>query len=316
MTERDRTFVVVGDVMVDIFASVDGSVLLGKDQAARNSRSLGGQAANTATWLARMSGDVHLVAACGDDDEAGWVRSHLDDNGVHAHLHVADAPTGTCVVLVDQGGRRTMLSDPAANIHLVDVPVESWATLLQPTHTAGRTHLHLSGYLLDRHPSFAGSLTQIARQNVGSCTVSIDTGAMAVTETARRALAATLPDLDLLIGTIDELTDFLPPTSVSAQTVDSLLDTWRDTYGTETTLVVKQGGDGATADDGHERVHRPAAPAIVVDTTGAGDAFTAGFLAAWTPGRDTLARALDSGTGVASLAVAHVGAGPASLEGR
>ena len=316
MTGIHRTFFVVGDVMVDIFASVDGTVQLGVDQPARMSRSLGGQAANTATWLAGMSSNVHLVAACGSDDEADWVRSHLADHGVHAHLHVAEAPTGTCLVLVDQGGRRTMLSNPAANIHVVDLPFDSWAELLRQSSTTQRPHVHLSGYLLDRHPSFVGSLVTTARQSVEACTVSIDMGAMAVTEAARDVLVATLPSLDVLIGTVDELAAFLPTASASARSVDAVLDAWRAILGYGTTVVVKQGHAGATADDGHNRVHRPAAPVVVVDTTGAGDAFSAGFLAAWSPGRDTLAQALDSGTRVASLAVTRLGAGPPSPEGR
>ena len=316
VTGNDRTFVVVGDVMVDVFASVDGTVRLGMDQSARMFRSVGGQAANTATWLARMSDDVRLVAACGSDDEADWVRSHLADHGVRAELQITEAPTGTCVVLVDHGGRRTMLSDPAANMHLVDLPQDSWAAIFHRIAPSRRVHLHLSGYLLDRHRSLIGSLVTVARRNFDSCTVSIDTGAMAVTDTARLALASALPAVDLLIGTIDELGDFLPPASAKDRTVDSVLDAWRATYGSGTTVVVKQGHAGATADDGHERVHRPAAPVVVVDTTGAGDAFTSGFLAAWTPGRDTLAQALDSGTGVAALAVARLGAGPPSREGR
>jgi sugar/nucleoside kinase (ribokinase family) len=67
------------------------------------------------------------------------------------------------------------------------------------------------------------------------------------------------------------------------------------------------GAGGALWASGGEVVHRPAHPARVLDTTGAGDAFTAGLLAAWLAGRAP-AEALDAGLALAAVVVGRAGA--------
>jgi sugar/nucleoside kinase (ribokinase family) len=75
-------------------------------------------------------------------------------------------------------------------------------------------------------------------------------------------------------------------------------------------VVLKLGPDGAVyADAGGDRLREPAVPVGVEDTTGAGDAFSAGFLAAWLDGRPP-AEALRRGAGLAGRAVGRVGARP------
>ena len=73
--------------------------------------------------------------------------------------------------------------------------------------------------------------------------------------------------------------------------------------------VVKLGGDGAVAAVGERRWRVPAVPAVPLDTTGAGDAFAAGFLAAWTLDGDVEA-ALRLATRIAARAVSQPGGRP------
>ena len=74
-------------------------------------------------------------------------------------------------------------------------------------------------------------------------------------------------------------------------------------------VVIKRGPAGVVASGGSETVERPALDVDVVDTTGAGDAFSAGFLPAWLAGMP-LAAALDAGQDLAARAVGRVGASP------
>lgn len=317
MSDRQirTSFIVLGDVMVDTFARIADSITLGSDQPAVISRQVGGQGANTAAWLAWLQTSVTLIAACGEDSAGTWVAEQLVDAGVHPHLHAVTLPTGHCVVIVDSEGGRTMFSDPGANQQITDFSLHTLTSVLESSPPD--PHVHLSGYLLERDPDLPKLLVESTRTAARPVTTSLDTAALVPTAIHRTGLMRALPYLDVLIGTQDELTSFADlPSGALPLDESALIDHWRTHLGYSGLIVVKRGGRGAIADDGRERLSNAAIPASVVDTTGAGDAFSAGFLAAWSPGQDTLEAALRSGTEVAAMAVARLGAGPPSAEGR
>jgi len=319
VTASATSFVVVGDVMVDTFVAIDGAMRLGADQSATFTRAIGGQAANTASWLAHVGSTVTLVASCGADEDSSWIAHQLDSLGVRAQLLSGDHSTGRCTIVVDVDGRRTMFSDPGANRALASVPDETWLHVLSHDPGKARRHLHLSGYLLDRSPTLVPDLANLVRDDSADgpvTTVSLDTAAMAIGTVQRTTLVDSLSHIDLLLGTVEELSAFLPVDTPQTHSVDQLIDAWRNCYPVQTALVVKNGAEGATADAYGIRVHQPAHQTKAIDTTGAGDAFAAGFLAAWSPGREHLTQALASGAEVAALAVGHIGAGPPPLKGR
>jgi sugar/nucleoside kinase (ribokinase family) len=134
--------VVLGDVMVDVVTRLSGPVAPGSDSPARIEFGGGGQAANTAAWLAVAGAPVALVARVGDDAAGRAAVAELELLGVEARVAVDEVrPTGTVVVLVDADGERTMFPDAGANEGLarVDLP----ADLLEPG-----SHLHVAGYAL------------------------------------------------------------------------------------------------------------------------------------------------------------------------
>ncbi len=113
--------VVVGDVMQDVVARVDGPLAIGSDTPARIEWTGGGQAANTAAWFAAAepSLEVVLVGRVGDDPAGRAAAAGLRALGVDARLAVDESlSTGTCLVLVGPDGERTMLPDPGANVAL------------------------------------------------------------------------------------------------------------------------------------------------------------------------------------------------------
>ena len=173
-------------------------------------------------------------------------------------------PTGTCIVLVEPGGERTMLPDPGAN----DAPL--------PEIPAG-SHLHVVGYALLRDGPRASALAAIERARAAGMTVSVDPSSWALIR------PGAIPEVDLLL-----------PNEREAEVL-----------GERDGMVVKLGAGGARW--GSVRV--PAAPVEVVDTTGAGDAFAAGFLSARLAGADRRS-SLAAGCAAAARAVAQVGARP------
>ena len=303
--------VVVGDVMVDTFVLVDRPLSTGVDHPMRLTRRLGGQAANTSSWLALAGLSVHLVAARGEDEDGAWVENRLRLGGVNPHLVRDSEATGSCIVVVDPTGERTMFSSPGANCALAEVGRRAVASLWERLGSTHVAHLHLSGYLLDRDRTLVAELARDAPEHA---TVSIDTAAFQPTDEHRRALQQALPHLDVLIGTADELRALIGADSQTTHDVASLARRWRDRF--PGVIVVKQGAQGASALDGSTWVHSPALATEVVDTTGAGDAFTAGFLAAWVLDRTALPEALGSAIRAASRALGRVGADPPAQEGR
>ena len=117
---RMSRIVVAGDVMRDVVATLAGPVAHGSDTPAAIAERGGGSGANVAVWLARAGAAVTLVGRVGDDAAGRAAADALRAEGVDLRLSIdPERPTGTCLVLVEPGGERTMLPDPGANAALV-----------------------------------------------------------------------------------------------------------------------------------------------------------------------------------------------------
>ena len=286
--------VVVGDLATDVVAVLSGEPAPGSDRPATIRSRGGGAGANVAAHLAALGVPVVLAGCVGDDPAGTALAAGLAAAGVGLALRtVPGAASGTIVSLVEPGGQRSMLADRGANLDLRadDVPAP-----------APGGHLHLSGYtLLDERPRAAG-LAALAAARTAGCTVSLDpasTGPLAAYGVDR--WSADTAGVDLLLPNADEarlLTGCADPT-----------DAARTLARTHAAVAVTLGPDGALWAAGDTVVHRPAHPADVVDTTGAGDAFTAGLLAVWLADPDgDPAAALDAGLARAAEVVARAGA--------
>jgi len=175
------SLVVVGDLMVDVIARVAGPLARGSDTPARVSVAGGGSAANVAAWAAALGTPVALVCRVGDDDRGRAAVDELAAAGVRIHAAVdPERPTGTCVVLVEPGGERTMLPDPGAN----DAPL--------PEIPLG-DHLHVVGYALLRDGPRASALAAIERARGAGMTVSVDPSSWALIR------EGAIPEVDLLL---------------------------------------------------------------------------------------------------------------------
>jgi sugar/nucleoside kinase (ribokinase family) len=287
--------VVVGDVMVDVVARMAEPLQAGSDTAAQVTTRPGGSAANVAAWLAVAGVPVTLVGRVGEDDVGRGAVAKLRAHGVSPVVAIDDGlATGTCVVLVDAAGERSMLPDAGANAALApaDLPAERFVR---------GAHLHLTGYTLIRPGSRDAALEALALARRAGMTISVDPSSAAPLRAAgperfRRWVAGA----DVLLPNRDEATALTghddPATAARALAADVA------------TVVVTLGAQGALWDDGGRTVRVPAVRhAAVPDTTGAGDAFAAGFLSAWrpdTPPGDALA----AGCRLAARAVEVLGA--------
>ncbi len=271
---------------------LSGEPAPGSDRPAAIRSGGGGAGANVAAHLAALRVPVVLAGCVGDDPAGAALVAELAAAGVVPAVRtVPGAASGTIVSLVEPGGQRSMLADRGANLHLRagDVP---------PPEPGG--YLHLSGYtLLDERPRTAG-LAALAAARAAGCRVSLDpasTGPLTAYGVDR--WLADTAGVDLLLPNADEARLLTGCADVA--------DAARALAGRHPAVAVTLGADGALWAGGGTLLHRPAHPADVVDTTGAGDAFTAGVLSVWSAGGDPAA-ALDAGLARAATVVGRPGA--------
>ncbi|MEO3742917.1 sugar kinase [Plantactinospora sp. B5E13] len=299
---RHRTtsprIVVVGDIVTDVVAVLADPLAPGSDTPAGIRFTGGGQAANTAAWLAWRGHPVTLVGAVGADREGEARLAELTRLGVHCLVRrCPDTPTGTVIVLTHDG-ERTMVTERGANLRLT--PDDVTAALAE---AADAGHLHLSAYpLLDAGSRGAGLRALVAARARG-LTTSVDAASAAPLRQVGAATFLTwVRGADLLLANADEAAVLTGPGSPAARA--------RSLTGAVRHAVVKSGAAGSVWAERHGVVVESAARRVPVrDVTGAGDAFAAGLLSAWVAGAGP-AEALRHAAELGAVAVSVVGARP------
>lgn len=291
MPDRIITF---GDVIDDIVVIPHAAIRPDTDTPSSISRSAGGSAANTAVWLGSLGAAVDFVGTVGRDDlqrhgalfAAAGVRAYLEP---HPTL-----PTGTIVVLVD-GEVRSMLTERGANA--VNDPARVTNELL-----AEASVLLLTGHSIAGAADAAPFVDLIARATAAGVTVAVAPGSAGfLLDYGPDAFLSVIAGAQLLIPSLEEgrvLTGLVDPAEVAARLAESF------------DLVVMTLGSEGVVIAGSSSGRVDAVKAEIIDPTGAGDAFSAGFLAAWVVDRDAIAAAR-AGAAVAARAVTIRGGRPA-----
>lgn len=294
---RNR-LLIIGDVVTDVLALHSGPPKPGTDTDADIVVRPGGSAANTAAWAAALGADVGLLGRVGTDT-GDWHRAHLLDAGVRPYLRVDPThPTAIIIVMVDETSERTMLTNRGAAGRYT--PADWDSALLD-----GVGILHISGYTLFTEGGcrMAETAMSSATGSQAQVTISVDpasTGFLADFGVSR--FLAVTAAADIIFPNADEamlLTGATTPVDAAVQ-----LSEWYDL------AVVKLGPAGALAARRHEIIAQvPAESASVVDSTGAGDAFAAGFLTSRLAGADIPA-AVKAACTAGARAVAQIGGRP------
>jgi len=275
-TTGPARIVVLGDLMLDVVFAPDQALEHGTDVPGRVSFVQGGSAANTARWLARLGARTTLIAAVGRDPVGRALVEAVREDGVQARvMRVAAARTGRIGVVLAPDGERSFVADRGAADHLAP-------TDLRAAWFARADALHVPVYSLLSEPlGLAGRLAVKLSRDAGA-TVSVDLASIGpLLAKGRRAARELIEEVapDLLFATAAESGALL-----GRREVEGLLEL-------ASTAVVKRGSKGATvlARSGEANLRFEVATdhLTTVDTTGAGDAFDAGFLVAWFAARAT-----------------------------
>ncbi|MEU0571268.1 sugar kinase [Nonomuraea sp. NPDC005983] len=291
--------VVVGDLMTDAVARARYALARASDTPAIVTMHGGGSGANIASWLAVEGAEVAFIGRRGADITGRNRDMELMGYGVDARLVMdPERPTGTCVVLVTHKGERTMLSDPGANAALSpeDLPRDLFN---------GGGHLHLSGYTLINEGSRDAGLAALDMARRSGMSISVDCASSApLDRTGAEPFLEWTNGVKLLFANAEQarvLTGRDDPEAAA-----KVLTAWFPQ------VVIKMNVDGALwYGNGRPDPVQVAADPVdrIIDGTGAGDAFCAGFLPTWLDGKPP-AEALASGCHLAAKAISHLGARP------
>jgi ribokinase len=254
----------------------------GEAQLVSQRRSGGGSAANVACALAGFGVDAGLVGSVGDDENGLLARRELDaaDVDLQGLRVVADAETSVKYLVVDADGEVMVLGNDGANEAVGPGDVDA-------DYVEDADHLHLTS----QRPETAAHLAELASE-AGS-TVSFDPGR----RLDERDYADTIALADVLFVNDREALEVLE--SGAAYPESELSDR---------VVVVKHGADGATVHTPDASLDHPGFDVETVDTTGAGDAFAAGYLAVRLDHPDDHERALEFANACGALAARTEGA--------
>jgi sugar/nucleoside kinase (ribokinase family) len=284
----------IGDLALDVISQLKEPINYGNDTASRISSHPGGQAANVSTWITRTHSKAQLVARVGNDPVGFALISDLDKYGVeHMNLMHSGRPTGVVVILVDSNGERTMFPDNGAN---ADLEVSD----LPPLDDVDG--VYVSGYALLDFRSREAVLSMIAKIKAAGKPIYFDpttTGAMKIV--SRDEVLSWVKLMDGILLNSEEALYLGDAKDV--ETAEKNLTAYTPL------VVIKLGSRGAMAVYKDTIAKVSAVTTNVVDTTGAGDSFAAGFIPKWLETND-LEAALSAGTALAAKCVATVGARP------
>ncbi|MCA1653306.1 MAG: adenosine kinase [Sphingomicrobium sp.] len=318
MTSPPLDIVAIGDAIVDVIATCDDAFLVAHhlpkgqmqllDQPAADAlyaamgsarETSGGSAANTMAGVAAMGGRAGFIGQVADDQLGAIFEHDMHALGVRfATPAIADGPpTGRCLILVTPDAQRTMNTCPGAS-HLLRPEA------LDEVMIRSAAILYLEGYL------WGPDLPRSAMER--AVTIAHDAGrkvAFTLSESVciagrKEGFARMIEGggVDLLFANEDEALQLTGRTDLTAA-----LDVLQVKV---PTLVVTRGPVGAIAVEEGRRVDGGAAPvAQIIDTTGAGDLFAAGFLTAHCRGA-SLDRCLSTGAIAAAEIISHFGARP------
>ncbi len=253
----------------------------------------GGSAGNTAVSAARLGLRTTFLGKLGNDQTATAYREHFTAAGGDvSRFKYAELANARCVSLITPDGERTMRTCLGAAMTLA-------ASEVSHLDFEGCRHAHIEGYLLFNR-DLANAVVTAAR--AAGCTLSIDLASFEVVNAARDWILDQLQlGIDVVFANEDEIHALFPDSGKDYSVLARRLAEFGGL------AAVKIGKDGAWVAKG-TAVHRiePVPAPTVLDTTGAGDAWAAGFLYGYLHGWTPLASGA-LGSRLGSECVRHVG---------
>ena len=278
----------IGDLIEDVVVWLNGELNIGSDTDSVIVRTRGGSAANVAMFGALTGTPSRFIGQVGNDNLGEQLCTSLRQSGVDV-CTVAEGRTGSIVVVVQPNGERTFLTDRG---------VASDLSVFDASHLAGASIVHVPTYSLALDPLATTAVQYIRAARAAGALISVDASSTAVLR-------------DYGIDRYSELITSITPDVFLCNNDEAALlniDSAHPMSGAALT-VIKRGALPVTAVTATGAVTEIATPPVanIVDTTGAGDAFAAGFLPTYSSTRK-IADAITHGNSIAARVLRSPGA--------
>jgi len=229
----------------------------------------GGSAANTAYWISQLGGEAGFIGKISNDDLGKQFQTSLKDSGLKDYtvFESEDNQTGLCAIFITPDGERTMNTYLGAGEYL---SVED----LHIDAIKEAKILYMEGYLWDK-PASKSAFLHAAKVNKDSGGLnSISLSDVFCVEMHRESFISFIEnDIDYVFCNEDELNSLLQKNSIEESTKLFL-----EQFPKVEQLVCTLGSNGVLILESGNKHFFNASEAIVVDKTGAGDFFAAGYL--------------------------------------
>lgn len=219
----------------------------------------GGSAANTIHALSKMGIESGFISFIGKDEIGKFFENSMSSVGVKSYLFHTDTASGTARTIISADGERTFATNLGASLELNERVITSdifkqW------------DYCYAEGYLIANKPVF---MKTISTAKACGCKVILDLASFNVVEENRDFLNELLPQIDIIFANEEE---------AKALTLMSAEESLHYIAEKVEIAVVKVGKNGSLIKRGNEVVQIGCNKIDVVDTTGAGDMYAAGFL--------------------------------------
>lgn len=271
----------IGSALVDILTRIDNDDILKELEIRKGSMHLvdekstaiiekrlenyessmapGGSAANTIHALSKMGIESGFISFIGKDEIGKFFENSMSSVGVKSYLFHSDTASGTARTIISADGERTFATNLGASLELNERVITSdifkqW------------DYCYVEGYLIANKPVFVKA---ISTAKACGCKVILDLASFNVVEENRDFLNELLPQIDIIFANEEE---------AKALTLMSAEESLHYIAEKVEIAVVKVGKNGSLIKRGNEVVQIGCNKIDVVDTTGAGDMYAAGFL--------------------------------------
>jgi len=278
----------IGDLIEDVVVWLNGELNIGSDTDSVIVRTRGGSAANVAMFGALTGTPSRFIGQVGNDNLGEQLCASLRSSGVDV-CTVAEGRTGSIVVVVQPNGERTFLTDRG---------VASELSVFDASYLAGVSVVHVPTYSLALEPLASTAVQYIHAARAAGALISVDASSTSVLR-------------DYGIDRYSELITSIAPDVFLCNNDEAALlniDSEHPMPGAELT-VIKRGALPVTVVTAAGVVTEVATPPVanIVDTTGAGDAFAAGFLPVYATSRN-IEDAITNGNLIAARVLRSPGA--------